>query len=64
MNIRSTKIVNSTMKQYLYIGDYTQDFIGSRLQLLEKLHKWDLRNNTIYISYSHIIEREFIQIYL
>jgi len=64
MNIRTTKLVNSTIKQYLYIGENTQELIGSRLQLLEKLHKWDLRNDTIYISYSYIIEREFIQIYL
>jgi len=63
MKLRNTKLVNSTKGQYLFIGFYDAETIGNRLRILEKLHEWDLRNDTIYISYSHIIEQEFVQIF-
>ena len=58
MKSTSTILVNSTRKQYIFTG-FTQEAIGSMLQKLEKLHKWDLRIDFIYISHTRLTESGF-----
>ena len=48
----STYLMNSTKKEYMFIGAGYPAKTGEYLANLEKSSNWDLRRDTIYISHS------------
>jgi hypothetical protein len=48
----ATYLMNSTKKEYMFVGAEYPSKIGTFLLILEQSSKWDLRHDTIYISHS------------
>ena len=48
----ATYLMNSTKKEYMFVGATYPAKTGEYLAILEKSSKWDLRHDTIYISHS------------
>jgi len=44
--------MNSTKKEYMFVGADYPSKIGTFLLILEQSSNWDLRHDTIYISHS------------
>jgi len=44
--------MNSTRKEYVTIGNRYPELTGLYMSYLEKRSNWDLRKDTIFISYS------------
>ena len=48
----ATYLMNSTKKEYIFVGAAYPAKTGEYLAILEKSSNWDLRHDTIYISHS------------
>jgi hypothetical protein len=51
-NLAKTYLMNSTKREYIYLGNYYPEYTEEYLLKLEKFASWNLRLDDIFIKHS------------